>query len=347
MAEISQERLDAKLATIPREKHDAYRASLAKRGHTIVADVPVKTGAMQKIWDTLAVPEKMSREGLGKMAGYIQDAPITGNMPLDVALGAPKIGIDTVAEAAPGFVSRESILTAGLLKGLKAAAPVARFAGRTVAKGAEGISGLEYKTPGVLVDAANDPTLLFGKGKAAAGKAFELIKNNANVRPSFLEATSHGELLQDAKAALSAGTLSPEEAIIARRTVDKAWNTIPRDSAIYLREQFDKIAKPLSESADKGFQRAIKSDALRAMFAQNKTGGTSVAKNLLGILGGGIPNVAMSPIVQGTVASGLGATSKALAPLAKNAVRSGAMFGGAARTLEDLKKKKKEDEESK
>lgn len=297
-----------------------------------------ETGTMQKLWDALAVPEKMSRKGLGMMAGAIPDAPITGNTPLDVALGAPKIMVDTVAEAAPGFVSRGSILTAGLLKGAKAAAPAAKALGRWVGKGAEGISGLEYKTPGVLAAAAEDPTLIFGKGKAAAGQAFEAIKNNANVRPSFLEATSHGELLQDAKAALTAGTLSPEEALIARRAVDKAWNTIPRDSAIYLREQFDKIAKPLSKSADAGFQRAVKSDALRQIFAQNKTGGTSIAKNILGILGGGIPNVAMSPIVQGAAATGLGAAAKGLAPLARNAVRSGAMFGGAY-SLKDLKKR--------
>lgn len=301
-----------------------------------------RPSGLQRAWDAMAVPEQMSREGLKMMTDAIPEAPITGNMAADVAMGAPKIMVDTIAEAAPGFISRGSIATAGALKGIKMAAPVIKAVGGAVGRAAEGVSGLEYKTPGVLAAAAKDPTLIFGKGKEAAGKAYEAIKDNLQVRPSFLEATTHAELLQDAKAALDAGTLSAQEALIARRTVDAARKSMPVASANYLRGRFDEIAKTLSAEADAGFRRAIQSDALRTIFAVNKTGGTSIAKNILGTIAGGIPAIAMSPLVQGAVATGLGAGAKAIAPFANQALGSGSAIGGTNAALAALRARRKE-----
>lgn len=289
-----------------------------------------RPGGLQRAWDALAVPEQMSRNGLKMMTDAIPDAPITGNTLADVAMGAPKIGLESVADAAPGFISRGSLATMGILGGLKAAAPAIKTVGGALGKAAEGFSGLEYKAPGVLAEAANDPTLIFGKGRAAAGAAYEAIKDDLQVRPAMLEATSNKELLDLGKYGLEHGDLSPQEALMARRAVDASWETLPKSTANYLRPKFDAIAKTISADADAGFQRALKSDALRTIFATNKTGGTSIAKTIWGSLLGVAPAVAMSPVAQGITASGLGAAAKVVAPFANNAVASGAMAGAAA-----------------
>lgn len=296
-----------------------------------------KPGMLQKAWDALAVPEKMSREGLGKMAAAVPGRDPTGNMALDIGLNIPKVAAETVAEAAPGFISRGAIATAGLLKGAKLAAPLIKTVGSQVAKGAEAISGLEYKTPGVLTAAAKDASLLFGKGRRAAGELYEAAIDKTNVRPIFGQAMTHKELLDEAVQSARLGTLTPEEALIARKTLDEAKRSMPTFSYHEMRKVFDAVAKTISKEADAAFSNAVKSEALRNILPTNKLGGTSIMKSAIGTVAGVAPLAAMSPLVQGTLATGAGLAAHGLAPFAANAVRTGAMAGGSTAALAALR----------
>lgn len=313
--------------------------ALVSRGHTLEGYQPTsdKRGMIDKAWDALAVPERMSREGLGKMAAAVPGREPTGNMALDIGLNIPKVAAETVAEAAPGFISRGAIATAGLLKGAKLAAPLIKTVGSQVAKGAEAISGLEYKTPGVLTAAAKDSSLLFGKGRSEAGKLYQEVIDKSNIRPIFGQATTHKELLDEAFKSANLGTLTPEEALIARQTLDEAKRSMPKFSYNTMRKMFDNIAKEVTSVADPAYAKAIKSEALRNMLPTNKLGGTSIMKSALGSIAGLAPLAAMSPLAQGTVATGAGLAARGLAPFAANAVRTGAMAGGTSAALAALR----------
>lgn len=277
-----------------------------------------------RVWDGLAKPEALAKEGLGAVARGIQkyypSAEPTGNLPRDLALNAPKAMAESVAETAakvvPPFVSRGSILTAGALKGLQYAAPV----GEMIAKGAEGVSGLEYKTPGVLTNAFNKSSLLFGKGKAAAGEIYDAVLNRANLRPAIAEELDPQKLIKIASKALKDGTLNADEALVARQATDLAKKGTVAGNFLAKRAGFDAVAKPLTAEADAAYQSGRLSDALRQPLAVNKGGGTSIGKMAVaGLVGGAgghvrggekqgalVANLAMSPLAQGAVATGLG-----------------------------------------
>ncbi len=290
---------------------------------------------IQKGWDALAVPEKMSREGLGKLAKMVPEGEMTGNMVADIARGTPKVIAETFAEAAPSFVSRGSLLTAGALKGAKAMAPAVRTAGKALSKWGEAASGLEHRTPGVLAEAFKDPKLMFGKGKEAAGKMFEGLVDEAKIRPEFLKPISNEEVVSQAMKFAEEGALSPQEAIIARRSLDAIKKTIHPLGFRRAREAFDSVAKTISKDADKAFSRAIKSEALRSPFALNKTGGASAFKLGTGMLTGTLK--LQSPAFQGAIASLLGLTAKGVSPMV------GLPFGQqtAIGALVDLARKRK------
>lgn len=218
------------------------------------------------------------------------------------------------------------------------AMPIVNKAAGAAGRGLEGISGLEYKSPGVLKEAANDSSLLFGKGKKAAGLAYETIKDDLQVRPSMLSATSHKEIIDDAKYALENGDLSPQEALIARQAIDKSRDTVPSSTVNYLRPKFDAIAKTITKDADEWFKRALKSEALQKIFATNKSGGTSVAK-LWGALvaGGGVGAIPMSPVVQGAAATATGLAGRAIEN-SPNVLR-GAPVSAAVQALLNRRKK--------
>src|ERR1019366_9700998 len=93
-------------------------------GFTLDQPEQKKKGLIGKGWDFLQKPEQMSRQGLQQIAGMIPEGKITGNLPMDVLRGTPRIAANTMAEAAPGFVSRGALLTAGAMpvaKGICAA----------------------------------------------------------------------------------------------------------------------------------------------------------------------------------------------------------------------------------
>jgi hypothetical protein len=289
-------------------------------------------GTVGKAWDALAVPEAKSREGLNAVARAVnryfpggdpsapQAAPanelmgVPGLKPnklvVDLAKGAPKALAESVAETAakvaPPFVSRGSILTAGVLGGLKAASPV----GRALARAAEGWSGLEYKNPGILKEAANDASLIFAPGKDKAGLIYEAATNRANVPAELKAAMTHPEMVKAGKEALDAGQLSPDGALVARQSLDAIKKTMPRGNYIELRDAFDKIAKGITAEADAAYARGLKADALRGVLPVNKGGGTSIAKSAIGALMGKMGLPLMSPIVQGATATAVGAATR-------------------------------------
>ena len=292
--------------------------------------------ALGKGWDALAVPEQMSREGLTKIAEAIPGGEQVGTGPVGTISNAAKAGTEALAQVAPGFVSRGAIATAGALRGAKAAVPLVKAVGEGLASGAESLSGLEYKTPGVLKQAYNDASLIFGKGKQAAGKLYNNVLDKTNVRPIFKQLMSKMELLKQAEDIAKQGGLSPEEALIARRVLDSEKRNIPEYAFRETRTLFDKIAKAASSEADTGYSRAVKSEALRQPFPTNKLGGTSVIKTGLQALS---PKAwVMSPLAQGATATGLGIGARQIAPLINNP----ATYGPALAALMEARKRKLE-----
>ncbi len=291
------------------------------------ASMPIKErGILGKGWDALAIPERMSREGLKMIADASKnDQGFTGNLPRDIASHTGEVAMDTLAETAPSFVNRASIVTAGLLKGAKVAAPLVKGLGKGLAKTAESLSGLEHKTPGVLTEAANDPSLIFGQGTKKAGKLFEDLQDKGRIRQAFARATDNKSLVDDALKAVDDGSLTPEEALIARRSLDKIKRNIPGFAYKSMRQAFDGVAKTKSKQADAAFSRAVKSEALRQAFGINKHGGTSAFKLGGGAVTGTLP--LMSPALQGMVATLLGVGAKGVGALARTPIQSGSAVG--------------------
>lgn len=326
-----------------------------------VASQQTGKGLIRKGWNALTIPEKKSRKGLRMLADFVPNQEPTGKegfiskavraaVPLtniipqgtmgDIARGTPRIMADTLAEAAPGFISRGAIVTSGILGGAKMAAPLVKAGGRQIAKGAEAISGLEYKTPGVLTQAANDPSLLFAPGTKKAGEQFAEFMDKSKIRPSFGRATNSGDLIQEALKAADDGSLTPQEAVIARQTLDSIKKTVPRYAFNNMRDTFDSVAKTISKEADLAFSRGVKADALRNLFPQNKLGGTSIAKSALGSIAGGGPLLAMSPMVQGTAATLLGAARRPVGALISNPIGVGSTTGSILALLKEISRKK-------
>lgn len=262
-------------------------------------------GASGIVAGTAMAPLGMAQDAIREAGESIQKnyPGITGSM----LGGALKMGSYAVPASPKQIAGNEA---AGAAVG--AAMPAVRAVGEKIGQGLEGLSGLEYKTPGILSQAANDPSILFGPGKKAAGAAYETIKDNLNVRPAMLTATSSGKIVDNAIYALEQGDLTPQEALIARRALDDKFGAIPQSTADYLRPKFDSIAKTISSEADAAFKKAIKSEALRKILAINKGGGTSIAKFFLGELTDKSFNVAASPIVQGAAATAAGAGVRAI-----------------------------------
>lgn len=223
---------------------------------------------------------------------------------------------------------------ASLGAGAATSAPV-RATGRGIARAAESISGLEYKNPGILKQAAGDSKILFGPGREGGKKFYEAAKNpEANL---FEGMTSNKEIVDRAQDVLKAGgKLEPSEAFTARKAVGNliSKKDSVKDVLIPLRNKLDDIAKSDKRIAkgDKITREGIRSEELRRIFPVNKSGGTSIMKSTLATLAGLAPAMAMSPLVQGTVATGVGAVGRALAPIGKAAIPLAAAEGVQALT---------------
>lgn len=280
-------------------------------------------------WDALQIPEQVATKATAgaKMAVAVIPESYTGNRLRDIALNMPKKLAETVTDFSskvlPSLVSRPSIVTAGVLEGLGAAAPALRAVGRGIGQGAESISGLEYKTPGVLREAFNNPKLIFSPGKAKA--EYEAAKEmGGTVRESLKAIPEKMKVVKESLKLAEKGKLNPTEALEARKELSALKKQVTGEFFRTATAKFNEVAKPVFEEADAAYRQGIKADALRMPLPVNKLGGTSIAKSTLGTIAGVLPLGAMSPIVQGGTASALGAGAKAVAPLLKNPVISGA-----------------------
>ena len=312
---------------------------------------PKENGMIGKIWSGLAEPERLSREGLTRLAGMVPDPAPTGNLPGDILRGGGRIVADTLAEAAPGFVSREALLASGVPYLGKAIAPSMGAIGGKIAQGAEGISGLEYKTPGILKEAAKDASLFFGKGTKAAKSLYQKAEGGVSRGP-FEGMYKPEEIIDKTLAIFKEGSerfLTPTQAHMARKAVSKAMETgrNVKDELISLRGKLDKIAKldPNIAKGDVAFARGRKTEALRTLFPTNKGGKTSIAKMFLGGVAGGVgaysggdvgdraqrgllPLAIMSPASQGLAATGLGFGARMVGGISPNAgIALGAILG--------------------
>jgi len=309
---------------------------------------PQESSLLAKGFDALTIPEKKSREGLQMIAKSVTPkTEVTGNLARDVAMNTPKIAAETLAEVAPGFISRGTMLTAGGLKAAKAAAPLIKMAGKGAAKVAESVSGLEYKTPGVLSEVAANPKILFAKGTKAVRPMYEAAKKSTGqvVSEEIGDIDDKLKMVKTSYQKAKDGTLNAIEALEARKILSNIKKAVPDTFFRKVTESFNKIAKPVFEEADKAYETGVKADAIRTLLPVNKSGGTSIAKMFLGsaaagfIPGVGLKVAAMSPLVQGATAAGVGTAAKLAKPLVRNPVTT-AIAVKVAEKIMDLPKEK-------
>lgn len=282
-------------------------------------------GIFGRAWNALGVPERMSRKGLNQMASFVPKPEPTGNQFMDIAKGTPRIAADTMAEAAPGFVSPLALLTEGAMPVLRGAGKVAEVVGPGIGRQLESLSGMK---PGLLGKAFKDPSLIFAKIPEEARAAYRAAQPVLRQSKMITETANPMALAQKALKAAEAGTLLPEEAMEGRKVIDQLWGTkrVTKAWADAARARLDKVAKS-SESiaqADRGFARGMDAAGLRQILPQNKYGGTSAFKtaimagaNAMGTPGK-IAMAAMSPVAMGAGATALGTGAKAASPFVNN-----------------------------
>lgn len=346
------------------------------------------TTKIGKAWEALKIPEQMSREGLTQLAGMVPNPEPTGKegmvskaarllspIPLDfipegtmgdIARGTPKIMADTMAEAAPGFVSRGSIATAGAMKALGAAAPILKPIARSLGSQAEELSGIAPRNAGALERAYDDPTRIFSKGKKAAGQFYEAAKDEMEAGRNTYRATSmNGDDLYNMKKTKDifegmykpeqildranqfiqgGGKMEPVEALKVRKAIDillRSRGHVP-DELHKMRELYDDLAKASGniEAGDLTYQRGRDAEALRNIFPQNKYGGTSAFK--VGIMtglenmgtAGKLAKLIFSPALQGAAATGAGVVARgAVGPMIDSAPVAMAAFNALQEAL--------------
>jgi len=321
------------------ELNQAVSSAATQLGTQDKRSLPVKA------WQALRKPEEMSRAGLQMLANYVPKPEPTGNLPLDLIKGTPRVAADTIAEAAPGFISRGALVTAGALRGAQSIAPELAAIGkpmlRAIGSQAEEMSGIAPRAAGSLEAAYKDPSLIFSKGKQAAGQFYEAAKDELNSASHAFRPTSINpegvvnmektgdilsgmykpmEILDKANEFIrGGGKLEPAEALKVRKAIDvllKSKQSMP-DELYKMRDEFDAMAKASSNIAtgDETYVRGMRAQALRNLFPQNKYGGASAFKTMLLKLTGGMAAPLLSPVVQGGAATAAGVVSRAAEPL--------------------------------
>lgn len=261
------------------------------------------------------------------MASYVPQPEPTGNLPMDLLKGTPRIAADTLAQAAPGFVSRGAIATAGIAKGLQAAAPLAGAVGSGVANQLESLTGAKS---GSLQSAWNDASTMFSRGKQAAKPFYKAAQ--AEMAPGesiFAGMYKPGDIVDTAQEYLSkGGELEPAEALTYRHALDKLINSQAniKDPLYEMRTTADEAAKasPNIAQGDPLYKKGMYGESLRNLMPQNKYGGTSAFKagimaalsqmGTAGKVGLGL----MSPAAAGTAATIGGLASRSIGPVVTN-----------------------------
>lgn len=284
-------------------------------------------GVGTKAWESMAVPAQTASKLLNVAANAVPEGTNTGNVPLDVATGTPKVIANTLAQALPGFVSRGAMLTAGAAKGLQAVAPLADAVGGTFAKAGEGISGA---IPGSVKAAWNDASTMFSQGKKTAGPLYEAAKQEIPEGSSLFSGLyKPADIVDKAQEYINkGGQLEPSEAFMYRRALDSLSDN-PRyipDELYKMRDAADVTAKqsPNIAQADPLYQQGLYGQSLRNILPVNKGGGTSVVRSAmmaglskLGMLGK-VASVGMSPAAVGAAATVGGLVSRPIGAVVTN-----------------------------
>lgn len=290
----------------------------AKMNYKSTAPKPQPQGFGGKVWDALAKPEQLSRQGLSQLAQMVPQGQVTGNLPADLVRGAPRIAADTLAQVAPGFVSRGSILTAGAAPALrvvgKAAAPLARG----VASNLEDWAGI--RPEGSLEAAAKDPLLMFRRGKSAAKPLYEAAQKELPYEQTIFKGIADNKSVADKAIDMldNGAKLEPQEALIARKALDATKKKYSGDAFSYYRGQLDRIAKGNADiaQADPKYLQGLRATALRSLFPKNVGGraspfkvGEAIALANMGPLGKAA-SLAFSPAALGAGASAAGVAGR-------------------------------------
>lgn len=273
----------------------------------------------EKFNELIHLPEKKSREGLGMIAKALPEAGSTRNVPLNAAIGTPRVVAETLAESAPGFISPESLALGAATKGLSYGRPLARMAGRGLASQLESLSGAQA---GSLPAAFNNARTMFRPGIKAAKPAYEAARAEASGMKSLFKGMYKPEEIVDTASNYIAkgGKLEPTEALMYRKALDKLLKSgrYVKDELFSLREEADAMAKASKNiaSGDVKHIRGLYAESLRKLLPQNVGRSTSAFKTgimtALSQMGapGKLALTAMSPAAMGLASTGAGLATR-------------------------------------
>lgn len=277
----------------------------------------------QKLWSALDVPQQKASEGLKTIADAVPEGKITGNLPADILRGTPKIAADTLAQVAPSFVSKASLLTAGAGAGIKALGSIPAVSGMASKLGQTAASQLESSSgaaEGTLKTIAKDPSLYLAKGRDAASKLYEAGKAEMDKGASiFAGKYDPKDIIDTGKDFLGkGGQMEPAEALIYRKAIDKALKSgkFVKDELFTLRDEANTIAKQSTNiaAADPLHARAVQAESARSFLPKTTTGRTAQLRTGLLTLPATWP--LFSPAVQSGMAAAGGGLVRGLSPTA-------------------------------
>ena len=306
----------------------------------------------KKAYKLLSIPQEKAKAGLGMLSEKVPSPTVTGNLPLDILKGTPRVAAETLAEAAPAFVSPESLATAGALRSAKAAGPIVKPMLRYAGKQAESFSNV---AEGALERAYNNASLIFSKGKKAAGKIYKSAKSvGGPVDELTDEILTHKEIVEKAEKLANDKKLSAAAAQIARHSLDALFKSkqYGKDAILKKRSFFDAAVKKNKKlsNADRIYRDAVSAESLRNLFPQNKLGGASpfrmAVAQAFALLPGGqylkygaLPLT--SPLAQGLAATGAGiAGRRFISPLANVPTRQALSASAVLQKIRELRNNK-------
>lgn len=330
--------------------------------------LPPDAGFLNRKTKYLTIPQKLSQQGLSQLAamvpspepqgkpGFLETAVrsafptatsfVQPGVIQDVAQGAPRVLADTMAEAAPGFVSRGAILGAGASKVAQGLAPIVKGTLRAIGNQGEELSGIAPRTSGALEAVYKDPSIL-SASKSDAGPLYEAGKAEMDQGNNLFRGQYKSEKIFDAAKSYldKGGKLEPAEALLARKAVDDLISRSAAPDELYrYRDAFAEMTSPSKNisAADVAYQRGRFGDVLSKWAPQNKYGGASAFK--MGIATAlkamGLPEpaigVALSPRLQGLAAAGAGmAARQIVSPLANSPSMAAALSAALQRRRQD------------
>lgn len=316
------------MITPEQARAELARRELARRGK---AGAPSKPGVLKRGWEALKIPEQKSRQGLEMLSDVLKPNPeITGNLARDILMNYPSVEAKIASKAAPPFISRGSLVTAGLAPAFKVAGKALAPVGKTIASSLEDWAGI--RPEGSLQTAANDASLIFSKGKNAASKYYKALQEDIETSPLLNKYPENKGLVKAAYREAQAGRLSEGEALEARKAADelKKSRGINKTWLATRRKVFDQIAKQSSDvtQGDVAYKRGLMAEALRSPFPKNIGGraspfkvGEALALAHLGPLGK-VLGALFSPLALGSLATAGGVAGRiASNPRAAVAVR--------------------------